>query len=863
MQEGVSRCMRVTWAVVAITALASAARAQETKTAAVGPQYAAGGAQRLWFGDGYRDLWTAPVELPVLDLRTTGGGLTPVRVVGQAQSLGLALRGADGKAYTFRSLHKHPERMLPEMWRDRWPAKLAQDQTSGTHPGAALVQAALAEAAGVPFTNPRIVVMPDDPALGEFRKQFANEIGTIDVFPLAGPDKTPGYMGATEIVSSEEMWNRLMQGPENRVDSRALLRARVLDLWTDNYDRHRGQWRWMRIPGTPLWQPLPEDPDFVLVRHDGAVGALIRGRVPDYLKFSEKYSGKLEGPLNNAYQVDRWLLTDLDAAAWEEVARDVAGRLTDDVIDRALRSLPPRWYEISGPQTAAALKARRARLVEYVGRVYRHEAKEVNVHATDRDEHATVSRGSDNTVEVTITVVGAAGPYYRRRFVAAETEEVRIHLHGGNDRVTRTGAAGGPITVRVIAGGGSDVVDDSKSGGTDVWRDAGTIDVMRGSGTKVRGGVWVNPEPVKDAPWIEPRSFGHFSTTMPIVGYSPDAGFLLGYGVTRTGWGFRTKNAAASEQTLRGAFATSDVSGRIDYAGTFRRPGSNVAMRFEAFASGIERANFFGFGNDTPQETDRGRYRTQQDVFYAAPALVVEQGRRFEAFVAPELRYSDSDAAGTNSILGETAPIGTGNYGQVALRAGVRFDSRERSEVHAATDLASGSASLGADGPHVTGVSLQASAFVVPKAWDVESQYGGFDGAVAAYVGNTRAHLAMRVGGRTLTGDYAWFDAAYIGSRNNRGFLSHRFTGDSSLFGTVALRAWIREVPVSVPVRFGVIVFADTGRVWYDGEDSNTWHHSYGGGLMFQPVATPTTVYAALAHSKEGNRFYFGVGFPF
>ena len=127
-------------------------------------------------------------------------------------------------------------------------------------------------------------------------------------------------MGATEIVSSEEMWIRWLQGPENRVDSRALLRARVLDLWTDNYDRHRGQWRWMHIPGTPLWQPLPEDPDFVLVRHDGLVSAGIRGRAPDFLKFSRDYPGKLEGPLNNAYQVDRWLLTDLDAAAWEQVA---------------------------------------------------------------------------------------------------------------------------------------------------------------------------------------------------------------------------------------------------------------------------------------------------------------------------------------------------------------------------------------------------------------------------------------------------------------------------------------------------------------------------------------------------------------
>jgi hypothetical protein len=849
-------------AVIAAVVFTSSAVAQEVKTAAVGPQYAAGGAQRFWFGDGYRDLWTAPVELPVLDLKTTGGGLAPVRVVGQAQSLGLALRGADGKAYTFRSLHKHPERMLPEAWRDRWPAKLAQDQTSGTHPGAALVQAALAKAAGVPFTNPRLVIMPDDPALGEFRKQFANEIGTFDEFPLAGPNKTPGFMGATEIVSSEDMWVRQMQGPENRVDSRALLRARVLDLWTDNYDRHRGQWRWMHVPGTPLWQPLPEDPDFVLVRHDGVVGAVIRGRVPDFLAFSGKFPGKLEGALNNAYQVDRWLLTDLDAAAWRQVVKDVVGRLSDDVIDAALRALPPTWFELSGRKTAGDLKKRRAGLEQYVMDVYRLESRTVNVHATDRDELVSIARGTDNSVELTIAVAGGAEPYFRRRFLAAETKELRVHLHGGSDRVERTGEPGGPVTIRVIAGGGNDVIDDSKSGGTDVWRDAGTVEVQRGSGTRVRGGVWVNPEPVKGAPWIEPRSFGHFSTASPIVGFSPDAGFLLGYGVTRTGWGFRTTNVAASEQTIRAGFATSDVNGRVDYSGTFRRPASNLAFRFETFGSGIERANFFGLGNDTPNETDKARYRTQQNVFYAAPALVVEQGRQFELFVAPEARYSRSDAA-TDSILSGSGAIGTGDYGQFAVRGGLRYDSRERGEIHAAADLAAGAGQLGGEGRHVSGVSLQAAAFVVPKAWDVDSQYSGVDGTLAAYLGNTRAHLALRVGGRKLYGDYAWFDAAYIGSRNNRGFLSHRFTGDSSLFGTVALRAWIREVPASVPVRFGVIAFADTGRVWYAGEDSNTWHNSFGGGLMFQPLATPTTVYAALAHSKEGNRFYFGIGFPF
>ena len=225
------------------------ASAQEVRSVTAGAEYKAGGVFRFWFGDGYRDLWTTPIQAPVLDLKTVGGGLTPVRQVGQAQSMGLAFKGADGRAYTFRSLHKEPDRMLPEIWRNRLPGKIARDQTSGTHPAAAVILGPLAEAAGVAHADPRLVVMPDDPSLGEFQETFANQFGTIDEFPLAGPGGAPGFMGATEIISSAELWRRWLVGPENRIDSRSLLRARILDLWVDNFDRHKGQWRWMRVPG--------------------------------------------------------------------------------------------------------------------------------------------------------------------------------------------------------------------------------------------------------------------------------------------------------------------------------------------------------------------------------------------------------------------------------------------------------------------------------------------------------------------------------------------------------------------------------------------------------------------------------------
>jgi hypothetical protein len=603
---------------------AGVVRAEETRMVAPGPQFKAGGFHEFLFGKGYRDLWTTPIEVPVLDLQKTGGGLTPVRIVGQAQGLGLAFNGADGRAYTFRSLHKHPERMLPEEWRDRYPAKVAQDQSSHTHPAAGQVFAALAQAAGVNFTNPRLVVVPDDPALGEFRNTFAGEFGTIDEYPLPAAEGQPGYMGATEIISTTDLWERWLAGPENRIDSRAFLRARALDLWLDNYDDHRGQWRWMRIPGQELFQPLSEDPDMVLVHHDGLLSRGLRGPIPKLLKFNAEYPGKLEGPLQNSFEVDRWLLTDLDAAAWQEVAKDLQGRLTDDVIDHALRQMPPPWHAIDGADKLAALRTRRAGLVDYLLGVYRYYAKQVDVHATDQAEVVTLARGADDSMEITIALAeGGALPWFRRRFLPSETDEVRVYLHGGNDRLTRTGPAGGPVHVRVIAGGGQDVVDDSKSGGTDVWTDEGEAKVERGDGTQVRRNTWTNPAPVKDAPWLEPRSYGHRTVGATVFAYHPDVELVLGYGLTRTAWGFRTQ-PARSVQSVRAALTTGVGTGKIEYEGTFRRIGTGLSFRFETFASDIEQFNFFGYGNDSTGEPTEKACRAEQKVLFARPTVRFE-----------------------------------------------------------------------------------------------------------------------------------------------------------------------------------------------------------------------------------------------
>jgi hypothetical protein len=811
-------------------------------TVAAGPEYEGGGWRSLFLGEGYRRLWTTPVSVPQLDLTSFAGGLTPVRQIGRQQTSGLALAGADGQAYTFRSLRKEPERVLPVEWRDSFPARIVRDHTSALHPGAALLLPPLAEALGVLHTVPQLVLMPDSEALGSFRADFGGHLGTIELYPQAGGGR-PGFGGASELLASHELWERRLRDPAERVDARAFLRARILDLLVENYDRHAAQWRWARLPGHPEWVPLPEDPDMAFIRNEGLAFDWLRGRAPKFVKFSPQFPGRLEGSTFSGAALDRWLLAGLDAQAFEDAAREAQARLTDDVVSRVVSALPPEWRAVDGARTASALTARRSLLVDYVRHYYRDLAREVDVHATDADELVTVTRAEGGALELSVAPAGSEA-YYRRRFLPAETAEVRVYLHGGDDRVVGSGRAGGPIRVRLVAGAGRDELDAAASGGLGIWRQPAPV----------------APDPA--APWQGPRDHGRWTVLSTQILYASELDLVAGLGVTHTRWGFRSEPEAARHDASL-LWSTGESSGRLAYAGLWRRPGSRTVLALDALGSGIERTNFFGFGNDTPKPEDRSGYRTLETFASLSPSLRLERSPRLRFELAATLRSSHTPTDRDN-VLNATAAYGRGSFLEAGLRGGLSYDTRG----FAARLAGGGLFDTVATGPsRRSDLRFEANGFYFPSALDVREAFGGVEGELAGYLGRSRSRfqLAARVGGRRVWGEYPWFESAFLGGRASlRGYSRQRFAGDASLYAGVEARAWLFAIDVPpCPLRLGVLGFADAGRVWLAGESSDTVHPSWGGGLMLQPVATPHVITAALARGREGSRFYLGYGFFF
>src|SRR5712672_1867533 len=108
------------------------------RTVVAGERYRAGALHRFLLGKDYRHLWAAPIEVPELDLHVVAGGLRPVKRVGGQQTLGLAMKGADGRDYTFRGLDKDPTDLLPTEYQGTFIDRVLQDQISSSLPGGAV-----------------------------------------------------------------------------------------------------------------------------------------------------------------------------------------------------------------------------------------------------------------------------------------------------------------------------------------------------------------------------------------------------------------------------------------------------------------------------------------------------------------------------------------------------------------------------------------------------------------------------------------------------------------------------------------------------------------------------------------------------
>lgn len=841
-------------------------------TFAASERFKAGRLHRFFMGDNYRDEWATPITVPFLDLRAFGGGLRPTETGGGFQTRNLRFEGKDGREYVFRPVTKGLS--LPEVYHNTVIWDLIGDARSSLHPVSPLPGTPILGAAGVLHPVPQLFVMPDDPLLGEFRKEFAGQLGTMEERP-DDPKSGRGFAGAVKIVDSKDLLEKINTSPLDRVDARAVLTARLVDMLLNDNDRHPDQWAWARMSDAPdaPWIPITRDRDKVLHSEEGLVLSLARIIKPSIMPFDSTYAS-IRPLISQALEMDRRLLSGLERPVWDSIAASLVGRISNPVIDAAVRRMP-REYAFSFPEIAGKLRARRDSIPVLAREYYAVIAALADIHGTDADEWATVSRVGPGFVDVALQA-GNRPPYFRRRFDARETSEIRIYLHGGNDVGIVRGDVGHGITVRIIGGDGTNRLVDSteRLGGRNrtFLYESGTI-----RGTRYDGDS-LDKREIDDSqlrfnrlPWalaygdLAPPQKDHGSGMKPVgkIGSGHGLGLVPRIGIARYKYGFRQ---VPYKSMMMADIAYSTAVNGFDIGLGYDRRFESTALHMPVSAgmSQLEVVEFSGFGNDLPEPTG-DFFDVRQRQWSFRPALGFSPNSRSDISLGPIVRYTSTDST-ANRFISQQQPYGFDSFAQAGVQLQLHFDTRGSPELF---DVG-GRNVLVAMGegerlPTLWG-KLDFGASAYPGMLDAETAYEKLAGVASAYLTIpflTRPVLAMRGGGEKLFGNFPYFDAAFIGgSRSLRTEHRQRFAGDASLFGTAELRVPIANFPFILPWDVGALGFVDVARVYVDGESPGGWHQGTGAGIWIALIR-PDIGITIVQTNNPDRRTLTSIGFAF
>ena len=843
-----------------------------------GEQYASSGFYEFWFGEHWREVWTTPIKVEILDLNEFAGGLTPIRRGGGMQTKSLQFKGEDGKIWKFRSVDKDPSKVLPEELRESIAEDIIKDQISSANPFAPLIVVPLLDAVNILEAEPKLVFLPDDERLGEFKDDFGGILGFIEEHPAEGEDGEPGFQNALDVKGTYKLFDYLSEKRSQKIDSKEFLKARLMDILFGDWDRHMDQWRWAQFEEivdnetVKFWKPIPRDRDQAFSKYDGIFPYVADYIVPQITHFGKDYP-QVEDLTWNGRFLDRRVLTELDKKTWDSITVIVQAKITDEVIDKAVKRLPPEVYEICADEISSKLKSRRDNLQWASDEFYGLVNKYADVFCSDEDDYVEVNRLDDKSTIVTIYRRDKSSgdakdePLFQKIFDNEITKDLRIHLNDGDDKAYIFGECSEAPVVRVIGGKGRDefinesivfgyflsITPFTAAQGKTYFYDSGkNTSVVLGQGAAFDNSNW--PEPADDLEKYEPqqRDRGHDWLPVPIIGLDTDYGLTIGGGIQLNQYGFRSipkdymQQVTVSYSTRFGNFAAA-------YEGDFYSvvKGGRLNLLIAATEQFVTR--YFGYGNETTYDSELEKndyYEANQTLVTFFPTMFYDFSERLNGSFGISFIHTNTSLQNDTLLSGfKYDDYGLGELNPFGIHFELEYDNRD----HQVYPL--------------KGYWINLFGRIFPEVFDIEETFyqSGFD--LRTYLTpdfSSFATLALRAGGSKVFGKYPFYGGATIGGKDNlRGYNNKRFSGDAAVFGQAELRFLVTPLNLIFKSKIGLNLFAETGRVFTENDTSEKWHPSYGLGLWVSYLNSTIIGSTYVAFSADRITFNMGFGMGF
>ncbi len=316
-------------------------------------------------GEQYRKVWETPIKVPIAFLDTLKGGLTIIDEGGGQQTHSLKLKTSNGTIFTLRSVTKNPEPLIPEFARILGLENIIVDGISAQHPYAALVVAQLAKDVGISSTRPQLLFIPKQSTLDKYNAKYGNRLYLLE-HEDSGNAEWSDIPNTWKVVDTEELQLlKLEYGKNLIIDQNLLVRSRLFDLLIGDWDRHAKQWGWIIQKKNDKLKaiPLPCDRDNAFFKIEGIVPTIISNEVfiPDLQNF-EKEIDYLPGLIMD---FDVYFLKEIDRRIFEEEAKYLENRLTDQNIANAFKVWPTEIFNLEGQEIINKIQERKSNIHEY------------------------------------------------------------------------------------------------------------------------------------------------------------------------------------------------------------------------------------------------------------------------------------------------------------------------------------------------------------------------------------------------------------------------------------------------------------------------------------------------------------------
>ncbi|MEL7247365.1 MAG: metallophosphoesterase [Bacteroidota bacterium] len=809
--------------------------------------------KQFWWGDQYRDVWTQPVTARIINLETELGGLTPIKKGGGMSSNSLRMEATDGKQYILRSINKDYRKLVPPEFSNLSLISVFQDQNSASHPYAALTLPTLSRAADVYYTSPQLVYLQHQPGLDNYNSQFPEELYLLEQRPANDWSDTEQFGNSEKILGYTDLLVNLREKKTHFVDQEWVCKSRIFDLFIHDFDRHDDQWRWasFKDDDQTLYRPIPRDRDQAFYK--------FRGLIPKYIaafvipKF-KTMKGDLRDAKNqsfNARYFDRYFLNQLEWKDWEPIIRELQTNLTDEVIDEAMQQFPPEVIGESTAEIGQFLRERRGNLMEMGRRLYDYISLEVEVTGTDHKDRFEIQSNEDGSLQVkTYVQRKEKGDLlkFSRTFYPSETNEIRLYGLRGKDEFNFTGDRSGRIRVRIIGGEDDDIINNEIAYKVFVYDETEGIEL---NGSRFRDRTSDTDYEVNE---YDRYSF-RYNTILPILtlGYTVDDGIWIGGTVdwTRHGW---RKFPYKSKQGITSTVAPgSREAFQFGYSGHFPKVLGGIDFAPSAEVNFPRYESYFGLGNESRNELlTRSFNWVRLQSIEVAPLLQISSRNNSTSVMFGPV-FESIDVKNTEGRVSEDPIIGF---------APMAFDRRQY-----LGGMARFNSSYTDNNVFPTsGFRFEAEVKHLEEI-DLDESVTTFQTSGQLYMKIAQSPLlvfANGIGYQKVWGTPQFHQYADLGNRSNfRGFRNERFRGESAFYHNVDLRIRLLQSKNNIlPVDVGLVGGFDYGRVWLDGEESDTWHNSQTIGLWIDVLGL-AVLQPYYSFNNEQNLFSFRLGFNF